>query len=56
MVCDMPKQYGSNDCGLFALASSIAIFMDKNPAKYFFTKFDSESFQSSIKISKFTTI
>ncbi len=32
----MPKQYGTDDCGLFALAFAIAICMDKNPAKLFF--------------------
>jgi hypothetical protein len=36
MACDMPKQYGSNDCGLFALAYAIAICMEKNPAKLIF--------------------
>ena len=32
----MPKQYGTVDCGLFALAYAIAICMDKNPAKIIF--------------------
>ena len=36
MACDMPKQYGTDDCGLFALAYAIAICMDKNPAKIIF--------------------
>ena len=36
MACDMNKQYGTDDCGIFALAYAIAICMDKNPAKLLF--------------------
>ena len=32
----MPIQYGSNDCGLFALAYAVAICMETNPAKLIF--------------------
>jgi hypothetical protein len=31
MTCDLPKQYGSYDCGLFALAYGIAICMNLYP-------------------------
>jgi hypothetical protein len=33
MACDMNKQFGTDDCGLFALAYALAICMDKNPAQ-----------------------
>ena len=39
MACDMPKQYGSNDCGLFALAYAIAICMEKIQQNSFLNKF-----------------
>ncbi len=29
----MNKQFGTDDCGLFALAYALAICMDKNPAQ-----------------------
>ena len=34
----MYPQYGTNDCGLFALAYAIAICEEKDPAKLFFTQ------------------
>ena len=36
MACDMHKQYGSDDCGLFALAYAIAICEEKDPSKLIF--------------------
>ena len=30
--CNMPQQYGTSDCGLFALAYAIAICENKEPA------------------------
>jgi hypothetical protein len=36
LACNMPKQYGLNDCGLFALAYAIAICESKEPSKLLF--------------------
>jgi hypothetical protein len=36
MACDMNKQFGTDDCGLFALAHALAISLDKNPAQLLF--------------------
>ncbi len=36
MACDMNKQFGTDDCGLFALAYALAICMNKNPAQLLF--------------------
>ena len=36
LACDMHKQFGTDDCGLFALAYAIAICEDKDPSKLIF--------------------
>ncbi len=36
MVCDINKKFGTEYCGLFALAYAWAICMDKNPAQLLF--------------------
>ena len=36
MACDTNKQFGTDDCGLFALAYALAICLDKNPAQLLF--------------------
>ena len=36
LACNMPQQYGMNDCGLFALAYAISICEQKQPSKLIF--------------------
>ena len=36
LACNMIKQYGTNACGLFALAYAMAICEENDPAKLIF--------------------
>jgi hypothetical protein len=50
LACNMPKQYGTNDCGLFALAYAIAICELKEPAKLLFQQISMrENFNNILK-------
>ena len=42
-ACDMHKQFGTDDCGLFALAYALSICMEKNPAKLIFQQISMRS-------------
>ena len=51
----MPRQKGSDDCGLFALAYAIEICQGKNPANLIYNQLLMRShFNTCIKNDKFT--
>ena len=50
LACNMPKQYGTNDCGLFAFAYAIEICELKEPAKLLFQQISMrENFNNILK-------
>ena len=54
--CNMPQQYGTSDCGLFALAYAIAICENKEPDKLILHQISMRDRYNSIQNRTVTTI